>query len=888
MSSTRHSSREMLGNIHVAFLGTSAGECSLDPITMPSAPSATASADLGGLDGTRDAPGLLLHWGREIWMVDAGPGALPQLARLRHKNKLELAEPSFATSGVYHRPPHRHGQRPLLQPLQRPNVDFSPQRAPITRIFITHMQAAHVAGLPTLILQLLREIAVFGHLHRYQTHPDTLTRDVPPVPLLSEVHADLTVYGPSGLRRFIRSALGALLRLPSTAPPPPPPLTSTDGRSTMPMPQPLGSVTFTVHELLLDDEPRHALADAEAGHLLNEESLREVVGRDVACDRHGLWCDIIPNALQSQLRVSAGPVLCTVPSIGLVFAERTHAAPAHANAISPSNSGAHISELSTPVSVARSQQGGRGSSDESDDFDMGGGAWGSSWEDLGETTTPGGSNRTRSRSRLRQAGPMFPGRKIVVLGPTADASSLVRLCTRMQPNGTQRGQGPTTPRDGSQERDDQHDDPRRQSIEDGPTLLIATAYDAHLPGESAGAVRERCVSRGRSTAQMAGAFARTIGAKRVGIWGLGTRFPAISPSSSPAEHDIVNEMGSRWPTGPGSGFGLGSPTFAIRIDALKAQARRAWKPPSSSQQLDVASDLEIWSLPPENSTHDASRYIGRPSLSRRSSAASSLNDAWSEDLPPGPQAHPGLGRRPSFGADLGGPPRGPQPMPPHGMGPVPPQGTGLQHLRGRHPNPNPLGMSPPQFAGRDPRFSHSHGPVPGRPHHVRHVSDFGPGALSRGAYPSSVTLAPYGMNSSMSGLASLAPSPSPIPPREIGSDIHFSHHRPATAGGHRMPPGIHMTMPEFMPSPPMTGVFASQPGYSGQAQMYASMRGSIPAAPAYGSPYGNEVSMGQSIFGQGFHSGASSDFGHGGGVLRGQPWQPMADDTAVPFQERHA
>ena len=32
-------------------------------------------------------------------------------------------------------------------------------------------------------------------------------------------HIDVTLYGPSGLRRFIRSALGAIVRLPSTAPP---------------------------------------------------------------------------------------------------------------------------------------------------------------------------------------------------------------------------------------------------------------------------------------------------------------------------------------------------------------------------------------------------------------------------------------------------------------------------------------------------------------------------------------------------------------------------------------------------------------------------------------------------------------------------------------------
>jgi len=53
----------------------------------------------------------------------------------------------------------------------------------------------------------------------------------------------------------------------------------------MPTPRHSMQPTYAVHELLLDDEPRTAQTDAQKGHHLNVETLREVGGMDIACDR---------------------------------------------------------------------------------------------------------------------------------------------------------------------------------------------------------------------------------------------------------------------------------------------------------------------------------------------------------------------------------------------------------------------------------------------------------------------------------------------------------------------------------------------------------------------------------------------------------------------------
>lgn len=103
----------MLGELYVAFLGTSAGD---------------------GPTASRGAPCMLVHLGSEIWMVDCGDGSYRQLQQFRAL----------------------HAHRALLPGSLSAQVDFS-SRIPITRIFITHLHAGHVAGLPLMLMRLLSD-----------------------------------------------------------------------------------------------------------------------------------------------------------------------------------------------------------------------------------------------------------------------------------------------------------------------------------------------------------------------------------------------------------------------------------------------------------------------------------------------------------------------------------------------------------------------------------------------------------------------------------------------------------------------------------------------------------------------------------------------------------
>ncbi|KAJ4501658.1 hypothetical protein C8R41DRAFT_805365 [Lentinula lateritia] len=95
-----------------------------------------------------------------------------------------------------------------------------------------------------------------------------------------------------------------------------------------------------------------------------------------------------------------------------------------------------------------------------------------------------------------------PFRKIVILGDTCDPSAITPLC-----------------------------------VDPSPSLLIHEAADAHIPQEidpksrrSYDVVKEKALARGHSLPEMAGAFARTIGAQKLVLNHLGGRFPLPNPN----------------------------------------------------------------------------------------------------------------------------------------------------------------------------------------------------------------------------------------------------------------------------------------------------------------------------------------------------------------------
>ncbi|KAK7466922.1 hypothetical protein VKT23_003986 [Stygiomarasmius scandens] len=110
---------------------------------------------------------------------------------------------------------------------------------------------------------------------------------------------------------------------------------------------------------------------------------------------------------------------------------------------------------------------------------------------------------------------IFPNRKIVVLGDTSDPSAMIPLCTNPS-----------------------------------PSLLVHEATEAHIPqgidpksNRSFETVMEKATARGHSIPQMAGAFARTIGAQKLVLNHIGGRFPAPGPNDrNPIRANVITEI----------------------------------------------------------------------------------------------------------------------------------------------------------------------------------------------------------------------------------------------------------------------------------------------------------------------------------------------------------
>ncbi|TFK57235.1 hypothetical protein OE88DRAFT_1730629 [Heliocybe sulcata] len=123
--------------------------------------------------------------------------------------------------------------------------------------------------------------------------------------------------------------------------------------------------------------------------------------------------------------------------------------------------------------------------------------------------------------------PLYNPRKLVVLGDTSDPRHLIPLCSRPS-----------------------------------PSLLVHEATDAFIPTSvdpqskrSRELVMEKCVERGHSTPEMAGSFAREIGAKRVVLNHLGSRFPAPLANNGPRLRGaVLKEMERQASESWGGGF----------------------------------------------------------------------------------------------------------------------------------------------------------------------------------------------------------------------------------------------------------------------------------------------------------------------------------------------
>ncbi|KAL1699207.1 beta-lactamase-like protein [Schizophyllum commune] len=278
-----------------------------------------------------------------------------------------------------------------LQQLQRSKVKMDS----IRKIFITHMHCDHTAGLIPLLCTILDSIG--GAKAGAGARP-------------------LEIYGPHGLRAYIRSGLT---------------YTYADIQN-----------PFVVHELRCSSDPDFR------SNLPRQPGER--AGRDIAQGAEGVWRDILTDG---RMSVSAAPILHSCPCIGYVVQE-----PELAPEIDPKRFIPLLKRTETSNKTIGRMMGllRRGMS-----------------VDLSDGT------------KLHGPSPR-PGRKIVILGDTHDPSAIAPLA---------------------------HD----------ADLLVHEATLAHLPGvdpstkrsDTYETVEERAKSRGHSTPQMAGAFAKRIDAKRL-------------------------------------------------------------------------------------------------------------------------------------------------------------------------------------------------------------------------------------------------------------------------------------------------------------------------------------------------------------------------------------
>ncbi|KLO17847.1 hypothetical protein SCHPADRAFT_936686 [Schizopora paradoxa] len=136
------------------------------------------------------------------------------------------------------------------------------QRKDISKIFVTHMHVDHVMGIVPLMNNLTPG---------YHTSTDKVR---------------LQLYGPAGLRSFVRNNLRSCqVRL---------------------------SAKYTVDELLTEHDP---ITSCEEGDLHPNEA----PGRNILPDSKGLWNDFVSTSM--PISVSAGPLIHRIPCIGYAITE---------------------------------------------------------------------------------------------------------------------------------------------------------------------------------------------------------------------------------------------------------------------------------------------------------------------------------------------------------------------------------------------------------------------------------------------------------------------------------------------------------------------------------------------------------------------------------------
>ncbi|KAG8830666.1 hypothetical protein FRC17_004500 [Serendipita sp. 399] len=231
---------------------------------------------------------------------------------------------------------------------------------------------------------------------------------------------------------------------------------------------------YAVHELLQKGESPSVTC--EDGHLHENEA----VGLDIMADDDGFWRKIVE---QGNWSVDAGPISHRVPCIGYVFQEKSRSSVSgnvYVPYIEKNASEMKQAGISNPLSVLKTLL-----------------------QDRNPVTLPDGM--------ILEPPPLdIPGRKVVVLGDTSDPSGIAPIAM-------------------------------------DPSALVHESTNAFIPPHVASKVRglrgkgttqivrTKAISRGHSTADMAGEFAKTIRARRLYLNHFSTMF-SPGGQSPPSPH----------------------------------------------------------------------------------------------------------------------------------------------------------------------------------------------------------------------------------------------------------------------------------------------------------------------------------------------------------------
>ncbi|KWU44385.1 Metallo-hydrolase/oxidoreductase [Rhodotorula sp. JG-1b] len=360
---------------------------------------------------TRNVSSLVVKLDSRLWMVDAGEGTQHRLLDPRCK-KLAMSK--------------------------------------VARIFVTHMHADHVNGLPGLLATI-------------SAADSTATTADPP----------LEIYGPSGLRQFLRCTLS---------------LTQT-----------ILARPYRVHELLFSDEQGNRSSDLHPS---------ERLGQDLRADeKDGFWRNFVS---EDGVTVSAGPILHTIRCLGYLFDESPRTLP-----IEPAR---YIPHLKNPINRAGLLQ----SHGLTNPLSL-----------LSRfQANPDEEVRLADGTVLRAPGLDVEngGRRIVILGDTYDASALVPLIRGADVGACDEAARrvdlvvhestnaylPTL---------DESQSPLKKAIRRAELDQNTEDETDSLPLHSLESVTALAQSHGHSTPQVAGRFARSIQAQRLVLNHLSVKYP---------------------------------------------------------------------------------------------------------------------------------------------------------------------------------------------------------------------------------------------------------------------------------------------------------------------------------------------------------------------------